>query len=82
MIDRAIPRRGCEVYKHGKQVGILTSGTFSPLLKRGIALGYVPPEDAKEGEIVHVKIRTRLCEAEVVATPFYDTDTYGWRRTS
>jgi aminomethyltransferase len=82
MIDRAIPRQGCEVYKHGKQVGVLTSGTYSPLLKKGIALGYLPPEDAQEGEVVQVKIRTRLCKAEVVATPFYDTDIYGWRRKS
>jgi aminomethyltransferase len=80
MIDRAVPRQGCEVYKLDECVGVLTSGTFSPLLKYGIAMGYVRPEDADEGEILEVKIRQRLCKAEVVKMPFYDTKKYGWNR--
>ncbi len=82
MIDRAVPRQGCEVYKRDERVGVLTSGTFSPLLKYGIAMGYVRPEDADEGEILQVKIRQRLCKAEVVKMPFYDTKRYGWKRKS
>jgi len=82
MIDRAVPRQGCEVYKRDERIGVLTSGTFSPLLKYGIAMGYVRPEDADEGEILEVKIRQRLCKAEVVKMPFYDTKKYGWNRKS
>jgi aminomethyltransferase len=82
MIDRAVPRQGYEVYKRDERVGVLTSGTFSPLLKYGIAMGYVRPEDADEGAILKVKIRQRLCKAEVVKMPFYDTKKYGWKRKS
>lgn len=80
MIERGIPRRGCEVYKDDKRVGVLTSGTYSPVLKYGIAMAYVPSEVAKVGEIFKVKIRERFFTAEVVKMPFYNTKRYGWRR--
>jgi aminomethyltransferase len=80
MIERGIPRRGCEVYKDDECVGVLTSGTYSPVLKYGIAMAYVPSEVAKVGEIFKVKIRERFFTAEVVKMPFYNTKRYGWRR--
>jgi aminomethyltransferase len=80
MIERGIPRRGCEVYKDDKRVGVLTSGTYSPILKRGIAMAYVPPEIAQTGEILKVNIRERFFTAEVVKMPFYNMEEYGWRR--
>ncbi len=80
MIERGIPRPGCAVYKRGQQVGVLTSGTYSPLLKNGIAMAYVAPAVAHIGEKVEVDIRNRLFTAEVVEMPFYNTDEYGWRR--
>jgi len=82
MIDRAIPRMRCELWKNGQRVGTLTSGTFSPLLRYGIAMGYVSPEYAKEDTVLEVKIRKRLYNARVVSMPFYDPDKYGRRRKS
>jgi aminomethyltransferase len=80
MIDRAVPRIRSELWKNGQRIGTLTSGTFSPLLKYGIGMGYVSPEYAKEGTVFEVKIRKRLYQASVVSMPFYDADTYGMRR--
>jgi aminomethyltransferase len=80
MIERGIPRRGCEVYKDDGRVGVLTSGTYSPLLKCGIGMAYVPPEVTHVGETVKVNIRNRFFTAEIVKMPFYNTEEYGWRR--
>jgi aminomethyltransferase len=80
MIERGIPRPGCEVYKDEKRVGVLTSGTYSPLLKCGIAMAYVSPAVTHIGEVVKVKIRNRVFTAEVVEMPFYNAAEYGWRR--
>lgn len=82
MIDRGIPRPGCAVYKGDQRVGVVTSGTYSPLLKNGIAMAYVAPTVAHVGERVEVDIRSRLFTAEVVEMPFYNTEEYGWRRRS
>lgn len=80
LIDRAIPRQGGKVWKDEKEVGYLTSGTFSPLLKYGIAMGYVPLNYAVEGSLLEVEVRDKRFKAEVVKMPFYDVDKYGARR--
>ena len=49
-MERGIPRHGHTVEKGGTEVGIVTSGTFSPCLKRGIAMAYVRPEYRNEDE--------------------------------
>ncbi|MCK5563325.1 glycine cleavage system aminomethyltransferase GcvT, partial [Candidatus Bathyarchaeota archaeon] len=80
MLEKGIPRRYCEVWRNEEKVGLVTSGTFSPLLKRGIAMAYVMKEHAVDGESVMVKIRNKRAKAEVVRFPFYDTTQYGFRR--
>lgn len=80
MVDPGIPRDGYEILKEGRKVGVVTSGTYSPLLKRGIAMGYVPPQYAEEGSVLEINIRGKALKAEVVKWPFYDPDKYGWRR--
>ena len=80
MLGRGIPRAHYEVWKEGKQIGYVTSGTFSPTLKCGIAIAYVSAEYAKRGENVDVKIRERLVAGEIVRFPFYDPTRYGYRR--
>jgi aminomethyltransferase len=70
---RHIPRAHQEVRAGGRVVGEVTSGTFSPLLGRGIALAYLSPADAFEpGATVEIDIRGRAAPAEVVTTPFVD----------
>jgi aminomethyltransferase len=66
-----IPRHGYELHADGQLIGVVTSGTQSPSLGVGIAMGYVPPEHAKEGASLAVNIRGRHVPAHVTARPFY-----------
>jgi aminomethyltransferase len=80
MLEAGIPRPKHEVFKDGKKIGYITSGTFSPLLKHGIAMAYAGTEHAVEGETVKVKIRDKQAKAEIVKFPFYDPNQYGSTR--
>ncbi|WP_323098729.1 glycine cleavage system aminomethyltransferase GcvT [Intrasporangium sp. YIM S08009] len=66
---RGIPRAHCEVSRDGETVGEVTSGTFSPTLKQGIALALLAP-DVADGTTVSVDVRGRAVEATVVKPPF------------
>lgn len=68
--SKGIPRHGYYIMHDGKVVGHVTSGTFSPSLRRGIAMGYLPPELAKEGQEVGIAIRNERVPAKVVRPPF------------
>ena len=68
--DRAFPRQGYAINDAGSPVGSVTSGTFSPVLDRGIGMGYVAPARAKPGTPLTVSIRGREIPAEVVQPPF------------
>lgn len=72
--DRGIPRHGYEILVNGKKVGSVTSGTMSPILKKGIAMGYVPVELAAVGTKVQIKIRDNAVDAEIVKPPFVKRD--------
>lgn len=81
MVSEGIPRAGFEIFSvAGEKIGQLTSGTFSPLLKYGIGMGYVPTIWAQEEDIVEVRIRNKLSKAKMVSFPFYDTEKYGFKR--
>lgn len=71
MRDRAIARHGYPVRSDGAVVGVVTSGTQTPFLKKAIGLAMVPTALTAVGTILHVDIRGRLTPAEVVAEPFY-----------
>jgi len=69
-LDRGIPRAGMSVKNsQGEIVGEVTSGTFSPTLKHGIALALVSKEVAVGDQLV-VDVRGRESQAEVVKLPF------------
>lgn len=71
LIGRGVPRHEYKIATlEGEEVGHVTSGTMSPSLKVGIALGYVRTDCAKVGTHLAVVIRDRLIEAEVVKLPF------------
>lgn len=74
MLERGIARDGCPVFAHGKTVGHVTSGTFSPTLRRNIGLAYVPVEFAEIGREIQIEIRGKLLKAKVVKTPFYKNE--------
>ncbi len=70
MEGRAIPREGYPLHAGGKQVGVVTSGTFSPTLKRGIALASVETALRAVGTEIEVEIRGRNERAKVTRLPF------------
>jgi len=81
MIESGIPRPKFKVYNDkGEEIGYMTSGTFSPLLKYGIGMAYVEVSEAQKGNTVRIKIRGKLAKGEIVSYPFYDTEEYGYRR--
>lgn len=72
MIDRGIPRHDYEIVDaEGNVIGHVTSGTQSPSLNKGVGMGYVNKEFAKEGSEIFIRIRKNDIKAQVVKTPFY-----------
>lgn len=68
--DRGIPRAGMAVKAaDGREIGVVTSGTFSPSLKVGIALALLDPEYAV-GDSVTIDVRGRESSATISALPF------------
>jgi aminomethyltransferase len=67
---RALPRHGYEIAVNGTVCGHVTSGSMSPLLEKGIAMGYVPVEYGAEGSVVDIIIRNQPVPATVVKVPF------------
>jgi aminomethyltransferase len=80
MLERSIPRQGNEVFKDNQKIGAVTSGTFSPILEKGVAVAYVSVENAVEGNIVEIKIRDKMAKAQIAKFPLYDTTKYGYMR--
>ena len=72
--EKGIPRHGCEVQKNRKKVGLVTSGTLSPCLNKGIAMAYVSPDYRKVGETLDISIRGNLVNAEIIKPPFVKKD--------
>jgi len=68
---RGIPRPGMTVVADGAEIGVVTSGTFSPTLKRGIALALIDTAAPTDG--VGVRIRDRVEPFDVVKPPFVPT---------
>ena len=68
MQDRAVPRQGMPI----REGGAVTSGTHSPLLERGIGLGYVPSELAQPGSEITIDVRGKERKAEIVEKPIYN----------
>ena len=66
---RRPPREGSRVLVDGREVGVVTSGNFSPMLGHGIALAFVPPV-LEPGDAVQVDVRGQVLDAQVVALPF------------
>lgn len=71
VLDKAIARQGCVLISKGRKIGAVTSGTFSPTLKKPVFMGYVEPGSVlPDGEIT-VQIREKLHPSKMVKLPFY-----------
>ncbi|MDO6820424.1 glycine cleavage system aminomethyltransferase GcvT [Zobellia sp. 1_MG-2023] len=70
--ERGIPRQGYDIVDgQGNKIGVVTSGTMSPSLGKGIGLGYVPTVFTEAGSKIHIQIRKNAVSATVVKPPFY-----------
>ena len=70
--ERGVPRAGQEVRMPGAEVvAELTSGTFSPTLRHGIGMAYLPVELARPGVRLEIDVRGRALPMETVRRPFY-----------
>tara|TARA_B110001454_G_C12684281_1_gene419501 strand:- start:356 stop:1438 length:1083 start_codon:yes stop_codon:yes gene_type:complete len=70
--ERGIPRNGYDIVDgEGNKIGIVTSGTQSPSLGKGIGLGYVPTIFKTVGSKIYIQVRKKAIPATVVKLPFY-----------
>ncbi len=71
MVDRGIPRKDYPIFNENDEpIGIVTSGTQSPTLNKGIGLGYVKTVYAKPGTEIYIQVRNKMLKAEVKKLPF------------
>lgn len=71
MIDRGIPRHDYELTdKDGNVIGRVTSGTMSPVLNKGIGMGYVNKAYSAIGTEVYLNVRNKMLKAKIVKMPF------------
>jgi aminomethyltransferase len=75
LLDRGIAREGAKVVKDGKEIGVLTSGGFSPNLKVSIGQGYFDPKVVKIGDKVAVVVRDKEISAEISSPTFVEART-------
>ena len=70
--ERGIPRHDYDIVDgNGQKIGVVTSGTMSPSLGKGIGLGYVPTVLSSVGSKINIQIRKNAVPATVVKLPFY-----------
>ncbi|MBP2833551.1 glycine cleavage system aminomethyltransferase GcvT [Aquimarina sp. U1-2] len=70
--ERGIPRHDYNIVnENGQIIGVVTSGTMSPSLGKGIGLGYVLTEIAKSGNKIYIQVRKKSIPATIVKLPFY-----------
>ncbi|MCP9456652.1 MAG: glycine cleavage system aminomethyltransferase GcvT [Nitrospira sp.] len=73
LVEKGVPRQGFPILDGvtGHAIGRVTSGNFSPILQKGIGLGYVPAASASPGAPLAIEIRGKAVPAIVVKLPFY-----------
>ncbi len=76
VIDRGVAREGTEIFDEaGKQVGVITSGTFSPSLQKAIGMAYIEMPHAAIDNILIAKVRGRDLKIKLQAFPFINAKT-------
>lgn len=71
LIERGIPRQDYKILDENEnEIGVVTSGTQSPVLKEGIGMGYVKTDLAEAGNQILIQVRNKTIKAEIVKTPF------------
>ncbi len=76
LLERGIPRQHYPILDlEGVTIGEVTSGTMSPMLNKGIGMGYVDVQNASTGSEILIGIRNKQINARVVKPPFYKPST-------
>ncbi|MGB0911288.1 MAG: glycine cleavage system aminomethyltransferase GcvT [Nitrospirales bacterium] len=71
LLEKAVPRHDMAIYVQDELVGQVSSGNLSPILQKGIGLGYVSPQHSCEGSPLTIQVRGKKVPAVVVKAPFY-----------
>ena len=71
MSEPGIARDGYDVYVNEQKVGVVTSGSPAPFLKKNIGLAFLPPEFANVGQEIRIDVRGKHLRGQVVPIPFY-----------
>lgn len=71
MTGRGIARHGYKVFREGKEIGIVTSGTFAPTVNKAIGLAFIDINFAAPDTEISIAVRDSLFPAKVVKIPFY-----------
>ncbi len=72
LTEIGIPRQDYQIVDvNGNNIGVVTSGTMSPSLKKGIGMGYVTKEQSKRGNEIFIQIRKKQVKATIIKLPFY-----------
>lgn len=71
MIDRGVARAGYPVHAGGKDIGFVTSGSYSPSLKQNLGMALIETGFADIGSEISVVIRNNEHKAEIIKRPFY-----------
>ena len=71
VLDKGIARDHCPIFLDGEEVGMVTSGSPAPYLKKNIGLAYLPIDRTAVGTRFEIDVRGRRLAAEVAPTPFY-----------
>ncbi len=71
LIDRGVPRHDYKIVDaSGNEIGVVTSGTMSPTMKKAIGMGYVTKEHSSLNSEIFVQVRDKNLKAKVVSIPF------------
>jgi aminomethyltransferase len=68
---RGIARQGHKVMKEGREIGVVTSGTWSPTFEKAIGLAHVETASSAVGTAFEIDVRGKAVPARVVQLPFY-----------
>lgn len=73
LLEKAVPRHGFRILEpaSSQPIGEVTSGNLSPVLQKGIGLGYVAASFAKPDTAISIDIRGKIFPAVIVKPPFY-----------
>ncbi len=71
MVERAVARHGYRILGDGREIGVVTSGSYGPSVDRYIGIGYVETAHSAVGSGIQVEVRGTARAARVVKTPFH-----------